>query len=299
MAPRPVLSDEDERADRDDRTRLRQLDGQLESLHRRRQALIADMRKLSAEQKSLYDRRQAPQAEVEALYSQHGDLGRRFAELRKQRDAARAAVQEAVVHLRELKLSFTPGERIRPDQIRKEIADLELRQQTHALTLDDENALIARLRQRSRDLKEAETRAGVVAEHERLRKDAEAKIIAARAEVDRLDQEMTQTKVHREAKMGEVRARLQDAGGLVAELRSKGRARAEVMDQVEQVSRQIAELEQEGRRILQASRQRRDEARKTLRTYTRRGRSDEAVLASTADAQLEELWKRGKITLGG
>ncbi len=299
MAPRPVLSDEDERADRDDRSRLRQLDGQLESLHRRRQTLIADMRKLSAEQKSLYDRRQAPQEEVEALYAQHGDLGRRFAELRKQRDAARAAVQAAVVHLRELKLSFAPGERVRPDQIRKEIAELELRQQTRALTLDEENALIARLRQRSRDLKEAEARAGVVAEHERARKDAEAKIVAARAEVDRLDQEMTKTKVDREAKMGEVRARLQAAGGLVAELRSKGRARAEVMDQVETVSRQIAELEQEGRRILHASRQRRDEARKTLRAYSRRGGSDEAVRASTADAQLEELWKRGKITLGG
>ena len=299
MPPRPVLSEEDERADREDRHRLRELDSKLDGLHRRRQDLIAEMRRLSAEQKSLYDRRQAPQAEVEQLYAQHGDLGKRLSEIRKQRDAARAAAQEAVVQLRELKLSFAPGERVRPDQIRREIAELELRQQTRALPIDEENALIARLRQRTQDLKGAEARAGVVAEHERQRKEAEAKVAAARAEVDRLGLELTKTKSERDLKMTEVRAKLESAGGLVAELRAKGKARAQVMEQIEAVSHEMAALEREGRAILGASRARRDEARKALRTYTRHPRTDEEVLASTAEAQLEELWKRGKITLGG
>jgi uncharacterized coiled-coil DUF342 family protein len=299
VAPRVVLSDEDERADRDDRNRLRELDSKLDQLHHRRQQLISEMRRLSAEQKALYDRRQAPQAEVEALYAQHGELGRKFAELRKQREGARGAVQASVVQLRELKLSFAPGERVRPEQIRREIAELELRQQTRALTLDDENALIARLRQRAHDLKDAEARAGQVAEHERSRKSAEGKVTGARAEVERIDLEMTKTKTEREAKMAEIRSRLQAAGGLVAELRAKGKARAEIMDQIDSVSREMADLEREGRRILQATRSRRDEARKTLRTYTRHGSSDEQVRASTADAHLEELWKRGKVTLGG
>ncbi len=299
MSPRPLLSDEDERAERDDRHRLRELDSKLDALHRKRQELIAEMRKLSAEQKALYDRRQAPQAEVEALYAQHGDLGRRYAELRRERDRARTAVQEAVVQLRELKLSFAPGERVRPDAIRREITELELRQQTHALTIDEENALIARLRQRARDLKEAEARAGVVADHERLRKEAESKIAAARTEVDRIVAEMAKTRTDRDVKMHDVRARLETAGGLVAELRAKGKARSDVMDQIDAVSRQMAELEREGRQILGASRARRDEARKTLRTYTRRPATAEEVLASAADAQLEELLKRGKITLGG
>ena len=299
MPSRTVLSEEDERAEREDRHRLRELDAKLDGLHRRRQELIAEMRRLSAEQKALYDRRQAPQAEVEAIYAQHGELGRKFADLRKQRDAARAAVQEAVVQLRELKLSFAPGERVRPEQIRREIAELELRQQTRALPLDEENALIARLRQRSQDLKEAEARAGVVAGHERQRKDAEAKVAAARAEVERLGLEMQKTKSERDTKMAEVRAKLESAGGLVAELRAKGKARAEIMEQIDAVSHEMAEFEREGRRILANSRMRRDEARKALRTYSRRGMSEEEVIASTADAQLEELWKRGKITLGG
>jgi len=299
VPPRPVLSDEDEQAERDERARLRTLDAKLSTLFRQRQELITEMRHLSGEQKALYDRRQAPQVEVEALYHEHGQIGHRIVELRKARDAARVVFQEAVVRLRELKLSFAPGERVHPDQLRREIAELELRQQTRALPLDEENALIARLRQRMQELKEAEARAGVVAEHVRALKEAEARVSAAHVEVERLGQEMVQARAERDGKMAEVRSKLEVAGGLVAELRAKGRARADVMAQVDAVSREMAELEREGRQILEQSRARRDEARKTLRTYSRRGKPPEELLASAADAQLEELLKRGKVTLGG
>ena len=299
MPPRPVLSDEDEQAERDERARLRTLDAKLSTLFRQRQELITEMRHLSGEQKALYDRRQAPQVEVEALYHEHGQIGHRIVELRKARDAARVVFQEAVVRLRELKLSFAPGERVHPDQLRREIAELELRQQTRALPLDEENALIARLRQRMQELKEAEARAGVVAEHVRALKEAEARVSAAHVEVERLGQEMVKARAERDGKMAEVRSKLEVAGGLVAELRAKGRARADVMAQVDAVSREMAELEREGRQILEQSRARRDEARKTLRTYSRRGKPPEELLASAADAQLEELLKRGKVTLGG
>lgn len=294
-----MLSDEDEQAERDERARLRTLDAKLSTLFRQRQELITEMRHLSGEQKALYDRRQAPQVEVEALYHEHGQIGHRIVELRKARDAARVVFQEAVVRLRELKLSFAPGERVHPDQLRREIAELELRQQTRALPLDEENALIARLRQRMQELKEAEARAGVVAEHVRALKEAEARVSAAHVEVERLGQEMVKARAERDGKMAEVRSKLEVAGGLVAELRAKGRARADVMAQVDAVSREMAELEREGRQILEQSRARRDEARKTLRTYSRRGKPPEELLASAADAQLEELLKRGKVTLGG
>ena len=299
MPPRPVLSDEEERADREDRTRLRTLDSKLEQLHRHRQELVAEMRRLTAEQKDLYDRRQAPQVEVEKLYEEHGELGKRFAEVRRQRDAARRAVDEAVIRLRELRLTFAPGERLRPDQLKREIAQLEMRQQTHALSLDEENALIATLRQRTKDLKEAEARTQVVAEHERQRKEAESAVAAARAELDRLGHEMLEVRAQREAKMTEVRSKLEAAGGLVADLRAKGRARAEVLAELDRISHDILELEREGRRTLGQMRARRDEARKTLRTYTRRPTTPQEVADSRADAQLEELLKRGRISLGG
>ena len=299
MPPRPLLSDEEEQKEREDQDRLRAIDRQLDGLYGKRQTLIAEMRRLSAEQKALYDRRQAPQAEVEDLYREHGDLGHHLAELRRARDAARQKAEEAVIQLRELRLTFSPGERVNPDRLKREIADLELAQQTRALPLEEENALIATLRQKSKELKEVEARTSVVAEHERLRKEAEARVTATRTEVDRLGREFAETKTRRDGKMIAVRAKLEAAGGLIAELRAKGRARAEVMAQVDAIRHQIAEIEREGRQTLGQIRARRDEARKTLRTYSRPHRPTADLMESTAEAQLEELLKRGKITLGG
>jgi len=300
VAPRPVLSDEEVDQERESQARLRAIDARLRTLQTKRNELIVEMRRLSVEQKALYDQRQAPQDAVQRLYDEHGELGQRIGELRGRRDAARRELEAAVVALRELKLTFAPGERLRPEQIRREIAELEHRQQTRALPLDEENALIAHLRQRHRDLKSAEAQSAVVADHEQQRKAAEARIAAARAEVERLGKEAVDARGQRDAKMAEVRAKLVAAGGLVAELRAKGKARAEVMAQVDAVSREMADLDREGRRIFGEIRARRDEARRTVRQYAPgRGRPATSAADAAADAQLQELLKRGKITLGG
>jgi chromosome segregation ATPase len=294
-----VLSEDDEQVERDARTRLRAIDARLRTLGDKRHELILEMRRLSAEQKELYERRQAPAAEVERLYREHGELSKRVAELRAAREPARRAVEEAIVALRELRLTFPPGERERPDQIRREIAHLELRQQTHALPIDEENALIAQLRQRHKDLKAAEARTAVVAEHERLRKEAETRIASARAEVERITAEGTAARAARDAKMAEVRAKLVDAGGAVALLRAKGKERAAVMGQIDGVSHEMDDLEREGRRLLGEVRSRREEARRTVRAYAPGRRTPASAADSAAEAHLQELLKRGKVSLGG
>jgi len=297
--PRPVLSDHDEQAERDANARLRSIDARLRSLDDQRRTRIDQLRRLTDEQRALYERREAPTELVERLYAEHGSLGKRLAEIRAQRTAARTAVEEAVVALRELRLSFEPGERVRPDQIRREIADLELRQQTRALPIAEENALIAVLRQRHQELKVAEARTEVVAAHERQRREAEARITAARAEVDRLGAELAKTKADRDAKMGEVRAKLVDAGSLVAQLRAKGQERAAVAGEVDAISREMRDLERDGRRTLGEIRERRDEARRTVRAYAPRRGPPVSAVDSAAEANLQELLKRGKVTLGG
>ncbi len=299
MAPRPVLSEDDDQHEREVRSTLRSIDLRLRSLGDKRRTLIAEMRQLSTEQKALYDQRQTPSAEVERLYQEHHDLGKRIAELRLEREKARHAVQEAVVALRELKLTFAPGERERPDQIRREIAQLELRQQTRALPLPEENALIDRLRQRLKDLKAAEARAAVVAEHARLRTEAEARVVAARAELDRVTKLGVDGKAERDVKMTQVRARLVDAGEAVARLRAKGRERAAVMAQIDAVSREMDGLERDGRRLLGEMRARREEARRTVRAYAPGRRPPPSLVDSAAEANLQELLKRGKVSLGG
>jgi uncharacterized coiled-coil DUF342 family protein len=299
MPPRPVLSDDDEQHERDARSNLRAIDQRLRTLADKRQTLIAEMRRLSAEQKALYDQRQTPAAEVEKLYQEHHDLGRRLTELRAEREKARRAVEEAVVALRELKLTIAPGERERPDQIRREIAQLELKQQTHALPLSEENALIDHLRQRHKDLKAAEAGAAVAAEHVRLRTEAEARVAAARAEVDRVTKLGLAARAERDAKMAEVRSKLVDAGTAVARLRAKGKERAGVMAQIDAVSHEMDGLERDGRRLLGEVRARREEARRTVRAYAPGRRPPTSAVDSAAEANLQELLKRGKVSLGG
>ena len=299
VSPRPVLSEDDEQHERDARSNLRAIDQRLRSLGDKRQTLIVEMRRLSAEQKALYDQRQAPAAEVERLYQEHNDLGKRLTELRLERDKARHAVEEAVVALRELKLTFSPGERERPDQIRREIAQLELKQQTHALPIAEENALIDHLRQRHKDLKAAEAGAAVAAEHVRLRTEAEARVAAARAEVERITKLGLEGRAQRDAKMAEVRAKLRDAGDAVARLRAKGKERAAVMAQIDAVSHEMDGLERDGRRLLGEVRARREEARRTVRAYAPGRRAPSSLVDSAAEANLQELLKRGKVSLGG
>jgi chromosome segregation ATPase len=292
-----VLPEEVEREERDDHQRLRTLEGRFEALLDRRRTLLGELRKLSSEQRTLVEQRQTPQTEVERLYEAHGQLGRQLSELRAARDAARRRVEESVVRKRELLLTFDRSERERPDQIRRELAELELRQQTHALKIDEENALIARLRRRSADLKEAEARIQVVAAHESLRKEADLGIASARAEVDRLGEEFRVARAARDAAMTAIREKHQAAGALVAELRAKGKARAEVIRELNSLGQELDSVDREGRELLARSRARRAEAMKTLRQYSARRRQPDEALASIADAHLEELLKRGKVTL--
>jgi len=300
VAPRALLSDDEEREDRAEREKLRVIDGKLRSLFDRREELIDHVRKVSSEQKAIYDRRQAPQAEVERLYDEHNALGRRIAEVRNAREAARKKVEEAIVHVREVRLTIAPGERVRPDQIRREIAELELRQQTRALPLDEENKLIALLRQRAQDLKQAEARTATVAAHQQKLKEAETALASAREEFERTGNELAATKAERDAKMVAVREKLRFAGELIASLREKGRERADLISKVDAMGREMDELEREARALVSKGRARRDQARRLLRTYSHsRGPPSEEFLATTAEAQLEELLKRGKITLGG
>lgn len=300
MPPRVVLSEEEEQKDRDDRDRLQDLERKFRSLETRRGTLIEEMRRLSSEQKALYDRRQAPQQEVERIYDDHGTLGKRLMELRSAREKARRHLEAAIVALRELRLTFPPSERVRPEQLKREIAELEIKQQTSAIPIEEENALIERIRERTRELKSAENRAATVAEHEKLHKEADARVRACRAEVERLGAEFAQAKADRDAMMATIRSKLEAAGGIVAEMRAKGRARAELMEKIDEMSREMATLDQEARRIFGEGRARREEAQRTLRAYTRpRGRTNDEVVSNLADAQLQELLKRGKITLGG
>ncbi len=298
MPSRAYLSEEAIQEERETRDRLREIDGKIRLLRDRRLALVDRVRELSAEQKALFDTRQIPQEKVERLHEEHRALGRALAQLKSERDRARSRLDEAVARAREIRAEINPAERVRPERIRKEIADLEVHQQTNALSIDEENALIVRLRERTKFLKEVEAREAVIAEHEKKRRDAEAAVKAAREEVQKRTQDLEKARFERDRKMDEIRSELVRAGSVVAQIREKAAARREVMQKLDALGREMAALESEGRRLWLASRDRQQEARAAARAYgPARSRLGGSHPPDRTDQKLEELLKRGKVTL--
>jgi len=269
MAEGAGFSDQWRREEKEERERLRQLEVRLDSLKGRRHELLGQVRSLSSKQHELYNRGRAPQTEAERMYHEFGELGRHLAELRRGVQKAREDFENAVIRRRELVLTFDRGERLNPEQVRREIAELELRQQTRALPLEEENALIAELRRKVQALKEFETRKELVEKHEVQRREADATIVAARAEIDRMLKEMDVARAEREKRKAGIPTNLEAAGAAVAEMREAGRTRAELMAQVDTLSREIAEIEREGRDLLARYHQRQEIAREIMREYAR------------------------------
>lgn len=263
------LSEQWRREERQERDRLRQLESRLDALRGQRRELLAQVRELGSKQQELYNRMHGPESEAERLHEEFGEYGRRLGELRRAVEKARQGLEEAVVRRRELVLTFTPGERLNPEQVRREIAELELRQQTRALPIEEENALIAELRQKAKALQQFEAHKELVAKHETQRKEADGAIVAARAEVARIVKEMELARSERDKRRAEIPAKLEEAGAAVAEMRVAGRSRAELMTHVEELGREIAEVEREGRELLARYRQRQEDAREILQEYSR------------------------------
>ena len=205
MTPRAPLSDEADREEREDRDRLRSLDVNLADLHHRRQGLLDEIYRLSDEQKSLYQKRQTAQARLEQLHEEHQALGKSLTEIRRAREAARRALDDVLGDARMVRTEVQKSELPRPDQIRREIAILEHKQQTTALPLSEENLLVDRLRELSKLLGRSHQVEGLREQQLAQRRAAEERVRSARAAFDRPADELVKAHHARDQKMREMR----------------------------------------------------------------------------------------------
>ena len=273
MPGRAYLSEEDERAESESRDRLRVQQHRLRELMDRRAQLLQLVRQISDEQHALHGQIAPERDRVEATHEEYRELGQQLAELRARRDALRPQLEMALTRARARPAG--PGARgppaPRPEQIQREIAQLELRQQTQALPLPEENALIDRLRELRRGLTDAEKSAGARALLQQERLAHELKFRELRAEYDRLGEEHARLRAERDRRMASMRTKL-------------------------------AEVDRSIRETLSSTRARRQEAHRTIAQYSRGGRAargEGTAVAQIADEQFEQLMKRGKISRGG
>ncbi|MCI4346185.1 MAG: hypothetical protein L3K07_05475 [Thermoplasmata archaeon] len=296
------LTEEDEQAERDSRDRLRRADHRLHELRDRRSVLLADIRRLSDEQRSLYDSRAPKEEKVEEFHREYQAIGHELADLRARRESLRPRLAELVQSLRQAPRERREGGRGRPDQLRREMAELELRQQTVALPIAEENAMIDRIRALGKEIGVADLEAQGLAAERLKREGVEEELRRTRAEFERLGEEFSRLRQARNDRFESVKSQLVSVGQVVGEIREKARKRGELFQHMEELNRQIAEADREIREALQGSRDRRREARQTIVSYNRGVRESvggQDALAHAAEENLEVLLRNGKVRLGG
>ncbi len=300
MVARVQFAEPVEREEREGRSRLHFVESKIRELRAHRQALLDDVRQLVGEQKDLFDHEGPLQKRLEELHRTHRELGHKISQQRPLRESARKSVDDALAAVRMSRNAGPSEDYVRPTLIRREIQQLELKQQTTALPLAEENAIVARLRELGKRLQLAEKSEVALEARDTERKKKEDELRRCRAEVERLTVDGIALRREREAVMAAMREQLVAIGQQMGAIREKAQQRSEVMAKIDVLSRQIRELEREAQRIVQRARARRQETRRAVARYASVNRRAEAtIIEATADAQLEELLKSGKVTLGG
>lgn len=300
MSPRAPPADADREEERAERHRLDQLDAKIRELRPKRQALIQEVLRLSEEQREEFNGRAPQQARLEQLNEAHHQLGREMSRLRSELDRARRAREERLAVVRELRSTVPASARSSIDQLRREMAHLEIQQQTRAVPLDEENALIDRMRQMRKEIARAEAEAGEVAARREALRAAEASFESARVEVERLRGAMEVARAARDGAMGTLKAELVVAGQAMARLREKSQERGRLRRELDDLDRTLRGMEREFDDRRRQFRARRGEARKVVVEHNRSARratSDPSELDRAVDDRLEQLLKGGKIRL--
>ena len=300
MAPKTRPPEGDREEDRAERHRLDQLDTKIRELRPKRQALIQELLRLSDEQRDMFNQRAPQQARLEELNESHRRLGRDLGHLRNALDAARGARDERLAVVRELRAAMPKSARSPTDQLKKEIGRLELQQQTRAVPLDEENALIDRMRQLRKEIALAESEAAEVAKRGETLRAAEAAFESARAEVDRLRKALDDQRAARDQAMATLKGELVVAGQGMARLREKSQARGTVRRELDDIDRTLRGMEREFDDLRRQRRARGGEARRVVVEHNRSARravSDPSEMDRAVDDRMEQLLKEGKIRL--
>ncbi|MCI4347936.1 MAG: hypothetical protein L3J97_04880 [Thermoplasmata archaeon] len=300
MVVRRASPDTDHMEERAERERLDHLEAKMRELRPRRETLIDQFLRLSDEQRDLFNQRTPQQGRLEALNEKHRLIGRDLARLRGQLDAARRLRDERLVAVRDLRTAMPKSARSRVDLLRKEVEKLELEQQTRAVPLEEENALIGRMRLLRKEVSLAEAEGAVVAKQRDALRLAEEAFEGGRVEVERLRHVLDEMRTARDQAMEALKAELVVVGQHMARLREKSQERGSVRRDLEDIDRSLQGMEREFDDLRHRNRARRGEARRVVVEHNRSARravSDPSAMDRAVDDRLERLLKEGKIRL--
>lgn len=272
----------------------------LQSLIEKRTMLNEEANVLRQERDLIHAKKREVGAELRELKAERSALIAQARVHREKRDEFQAKAKSLIEIKRKLRsrAHTSVGEEVRA--LRRQIKEMELRQQTASLTLSEENKLLGALKARMAQLKELEA---LKAEEDKVAKevkDLDAEITFLFAQADR---------EHEAAKALSDRARGLDekidefattVGTLAQEGDTKHEAYLEARAKADEVHAQIVEMREKVLSVRTARRAEQKEARDLLRQQNiavRRALLDEKKLEESADEALKRLLQRGRVEI--
>ncbi len=279
---------------------LQQAEIKLESLLEKRDALNQEAALARQERDMVHEKKREFSAKLREIKDRRAD----FAAQARARRAKRDEYQQKAKALIELKRKLrTQGSSSASEELRglkRQIAQMEMRQQTASLTLAEENELIDELKVHMKRAKELEVLKGEQDKVAKEVKDLDATITDLFTKADAEHKAASELSAKARAAHEETIDLVQAISALILEGNTKHEAFLEARAKADEVHAKVVEMRDKVVTIKGAKRAEQREARDLLRTQNRsvrRALYDEKKLDEAADAAVKALLQKGRVEI--
>ena len=280
---------------------LDQAEIKLESLLERRDALNREAALSRQERDMVHDKKRELSAKLRDLKDKRAAFASQARAHRAKRDEAQGKAK-ALIELRRKMRSRSGGsvtQELR--NLKKQITQMEMRQQTASLTLSEENELIDELKEHLKRAKELESLKTEQDAISREVKDLDSTITELFAQAEKEHQAALGLSAQAKAVHAETVELVSAVSTLAAEGDARHQAYLEARGKADEVHAKVVEMRDKVLSIRGAKRAEARESRELLRTQNRSVRKalyDEKKLEESADEALKALLQKGRVEIG-
>jgi uncharacterized coiled-coil DUF342 family protein len=287
---------------RKEKTELDNAEIKLESLIQRRDALNAEAAAARQERDLLNNQRKGLSDQIRALRDERDALVREMRAHRDRRNELQGKARELIELKRKVRGQMHTSIGGDLERLRREVKELEMRQQTSPMKLDEENALLDDLRGKLRELKNLEGLKGDQDRVYREVKDLDASITDLFKAAD-LEHELVVTlSAEQKDRHEKLVGLVNQIAGLVEEANKKHDEFLKVRERADEFHQKAVEMREKVLTIRNEKRAEIREARNLIRQQNltvRKELLDDKKLDKAADEALQVLLKKGRVEMKG
>jgi len=274
----------------------------LEDLIGRRDLLNEEARILRQERDLVHEKKREVSAQVRDQKGRRAEFIGEARAHRQARNGLQAKAKEFIEVRRRLRAHGT-GASVREElrAVKRQVSEMEMRQQTATLTLSEENKLLDALKAKAQRLRELESLKGDEDKLSKEVKDIDASITDLFATADREHLASLEWSEKARRMDAEIEALLTTIATLAAEGDQRHEAFLEARGKADEVHAKIVEMREKVLAERGARRAEAREARDAIRAQNRSVRTaldDQRKLDQSADEALRALFQKGRVEIG-